>query len=41
MNIKGGYYEVTIKQKYYGQYKKYKDAKKKRDGILNELNITI
>ncbi len=34
-------YELAIKQKYYGKYKTLEEAKKKRDEILNELNIAI
>ena len=34
-------YEVTIKRKYYGKYKTLEEAKKKRDEVLNELNIAI
>lgn len=34
-------YEVTIKQKYYGKFKTFEDAKRKRDEVLNELNIAI
>ena len=34
-------YEVTIKKKYYGSFYSFIEAKKKRDEVLNELNITI
>ena len=34
-------YEVTIDRKYYGNFSNLEDAKKKRDEVLNELNITI
>ena len=33
-------YELSIKKKYYGRYKTLKEARKKRDEILNELDIT-
>lgn len=38
---KYNYYEVTIKKKYYGNFKTFDEAKRKRDEVLNELNITI
>lgn len=34
-------YEVTIKKKYYGSYRTFKEAQKVRNEALNELNITI
>lgn len=34
-------YELVIKQKYYGVFKELKEALKKREEIINELNITI
>lgn len=34
-------YEVNLKKKYYGKFSNYNEAKKKRDEILNELNIAI
>lgn len=34
-------YELTIKKKYYGNFKTLKEARKRRDEILNELNIAI
>lgn len=40
-NRKNGYYEVTLKKKYYGYFKTLNEAMKKRDDILNELNIAI
>lgn len=40
-NRRNGYYEVTIKKKYYGNFKTLNEAIKKRDDILNELNIAI
>ena len=33
-------YEVSVKKKYYGRYKTLDEARKKRDEVLNELNIT-
>ena len=32
-------YELCIKKKYYGRYKTLKEARKKRDEVLHELNI--
>jgi hypothetical protein len=32
-------YELSIKKKYYGRYRTLKEARKKRDEVLNELNI--
>lgn len=33
-------YELSIKKKYYGRYKTLKEARRKRDEVLSELNIT-
>ena len=38
---KQNYYEITIRKKYYGRYRNLEEAKKKREEILNELNIAI